>query len=358
MNLYSPSEDSRIPEFTTDNHDQVLAVSSDGSTLQYVNNVTGLPTINNLVSGRILSNNGSNALWVLNPPQDLTQFHSLIDGTVSAPTMSRASDSTTGIYFQNQEVDVSIAGTNQLAISTSGIASSQVLSNNGFVSTNNGAVNNLSLKNGTTSDTGFFCRNSTQNCGIVCGGVNMLNVLTTGSTIATQTTTPKLILTQTVSNSDPQIQSSNDLAPKCGLNISENNVSIVTEANVASTFANGQINFYKPCIILYEQNPWTVQANSLTVSNTTNKVLKLNYTNNDVTLTMANTSDGHTIQIYPFKTANSFSCFLTPSSNTISTYFGGVKTNVTSGTISIIEGYRYDCVFQSSITTWYITRSA
>jgi len=187
----------------------------------------------------------------------------------------------------------------------------------------------------------------------------MLNVLSTGSTILTQTTTPKLILTQTASNSDPQIQSSNsiDVVPKCGINISENNVSIVTEGNIASTFANGQINFYKPCVILYEHNPWNVQANNLTVSNNTNKVLKLNYTNNDVTLTLQNTSDGHIIQIYPFKTANSFFCYLTPSSNTISTYFGGLKTNVTSGTISIIEGYVYTCVYQASITTWYVSRS-
>jgi hypothetical protein len=345
-----------LPPFTTTNANNILGVNTNGTQLEYKQNEL-LPTINGLVSGRILSNNGTNALWVLNPAPDLTQFHNLIDGSVSAPTLSQASDSTTGIYFNTQEVDVSIAGTKQLGITSTGINSSLMTSSNGYVHTGAPAFNNLSIKNGSTGTTGVFCRESTSNVGIICNGASAVNCLTSGTTITTQTTTPKIILTQTASNSDPQIQSNTDAAPKCGINISENNVSMITEGNVAATFANGQIDLYKPTVIRYEQNPWSVQANNITASNTTSKILKLNYTSNDVTLTLANTSDGQIIIIYPFKTSGSFFCYLAPSSNTISTYFSGAKTNYTSGTISIIEGYVYTCVFQSSISTWYISRS-
>lgn len=352
-----PAEASQIlPPFNDTNANNILGVNSVGTQLEYKQNSL-LPTINALVSGRILSNNGTNALWVLDPQPDLTQFHSLIDGSAGAPTLSRASDSTTGIYFQNNEVDISIAGAQQLGITTTGINSTLMTSSNGYVHTGAPAFNNLSIKNGSTGTTGIFCRESTSNVGVICNGASAINCLTTGTTITTQTTTPKIILTQTASNSDPQIQSNNDAAPKCGINISENNVSMITEGNVAATFANGQIDLYKPTVIRYEQNPWSVQANNITASNTTSKILKLNYTSNDVTLTLANTSDGQTIIIYPFKTSGSFFCYLAPSSNTISTYFSGAKTNYTSGTISIIEGYVYTCVFQSSISTWYINRS-
>lgn len=220
--------------------------------------------------------------------------------------------------------------------------------------TANNAINFTDGNGGTSCSFLQDSSKTVQFNNITCSTIN------TPITINGSITTQRLILNTSGTTSNPQIVSNDTIDPpnKSGINLSDNNCSIITEGNIASTFANGQINFYKPCIILYEQNPWNVQANSLTVSNTTSKVLKLNYTNNDVTLTLANTSDGHIIQVYPFKTTSgSFSCFLTPSSNTISTYFGGVKTNVTSGTISIIEGYRYDCVFQSSINTWYVTRS-
>jgi len=361
MNIFTDSLDSKVPEFTPSNHNQVLAVNTDGTALEYITN-TGLPTINNLVSGRILSNNGSNALWILNAQPDLTQFHSLIDGSVSVPTISPATDSTTGIYFQTQETNISINGTKQLGVTTSGINSSQVLSNNGFVSTNQGASNNLSLKNGTTSTTGFFCRESTSNCGIVCAGSTMINCLTTGSTINTSTTTPKIILTQTASNSDPQIQSNNDAAPKCGINISENNVSIVTEGNIASTFANGQINFYKPCIIQYEANPILSRTSTITASNTDNKNQKLNFTSADcIYILPTGLNDGQTYNLIPFKTAGAFACYIQVGTGaTISTIIGGVKTNYTTAGTNIVltEGYAYTCVYQSSITTWIVWRSS
>lgn len=350
-----------LPPFNTTNANNILGVNTYGTQLEYKQNSL-LPTINALVSGRILSNNGTNALWVLNPSYDLTQFHSLIDGSVSAPTLSPATDSTSGIYFTTQEVDIAISGVKQLGINTSGINSSQVLSNNGFVATNAGAVNNLSLKNGTTSTTGFFCRDSTQNCGVVCNGTNMINVLTTGSTIATSTTTPKIILTQTVSNSDPQIQSSTDTAPKCGINISENNVSIVTEGNIAATFANGQINFYKPCIIQYEANAIASRTGTITATNTDNKVQKLNYTSADcIYILPTGLNDGTRYELIPFKTAGAFACYIQVGTGaTISTIIGGVKTNYsTAGTnIALTEGYAYNCIYQSSITAWIVWRSS
>jgi len=350
-----------LPPFTTTNANNILGVNTYGTQLEYKQNEL-LPTINGLVSGRILSNNGTNALWVLNPAPDLTQFHNLIDGSVSAPTLSQASDSTTGIYFNTQEVDVSIAGTKQLGITSSGINSSLMTSSNGYVHTGAPAFNNLSIKNGSTGTTGVFCRESTSNVGIICNGASAVNCLTTGTTITTQTTTPKIILTQTASNSDPQIQSNTDAAPKCGINISENNVSIVTEGNIAATFANGQINFYKPCIIQYEANVLASRTGTITATSTDNKVQKLNFTSADcIYILPTGLNDGTRYELIPFKTGGAFACYIQVGTGaTISTIIGGVKTNYsTAGTnIALTEGYAYNCIYQSSITTWIVWRSS
>lgn len=411
-----------LPPFTTTNANNILGVNTNGTQLEYKQNEL-LPTINGLVSGRILSNNGTNALWVLNPAPDLTQFHNLIDGSVSAPTLSQASDSTTGIYFNTQEVDVSIAGTKQLGITSTGINSSLMTSSNGYVHTGAPAFNNLSIKNGSTGTTGVFCRESTSNVGIICNGASAINCLTTGTTITTQTTTPKIILTQTASTTDPQIQSSNDLAPKCGINILEGEIDCVIEGANALTLSNSTLQIYKsttvnsslyttgqilapsgtgsaggfsftgftgtglrynsglqmqvtsstiqqwgtniiymfqPVQISSEINPITSRTGTVTAANSDNKVQKLNYTSADcIYILPTGLNDGATTSLMPFKTSGAFNCYLQVGSGiTITTLIGGVKTSYTSGNIALTEGYIYTCIYQSSITQWYVWRSS
>jgi len=350
-----------LPPFTTTNANNILGVNTNGTQLEYKQNEL-LPTINGLVSGRILSNNGTNALWVLNPAPDLTQFHNLIDGSVSAPTLSQASDSTTGIYFNTQEVDVSIAGTKQLGITSTGINSSLMTSSNGYVHTGAPAFNNLSIKNGSTGTTGVFCRESTSNVGIICNGASAVNCLTSGTTIATQTTTPKIILSGTSSLTSPQIQSNTDGVPLGGINIAENQVQICNEGAQTANFTHTLITFDKFVSIKNECNVLASRTGTINANNTDNRVQKLNYTSADcIYVLVYGLRDGVRYELIPFKTSGSNNCYLQVGNGiTISVLIGGVKTNygVVGTNIALTEGYVYFVTYQDSIATWIVWRSS
>ena len=397
-----------LPPFTTTNANNILGVNTNGTQLEYKQNEL-LPTINGLVSGRILSNNGTNALWVLNPAPDLTQFHNLIDGSVSAPTLSQASDSTTGIYFNTQEVDVSIAGTKQLGITSTGINSSLMTSSNGYVHTGAPAYNNLSIKNGSTGTTGVFCRESTSNVGIICNGASAVNCLTTGTTITTQTTTPKLIVSGTATTTDPQIQSSNDTAPKGGINITENQVQIVNENTESASFTNAAITISRPLQIQPNSTTSTPQilstnssstginmngntiyivsantnrmtfASGTTAVSTSSFIINTNasigYQANTITadftagtqagsfivinpaanltVTMGTTTNGTKIK-FLCKNNTSRTITFSQSGTTIEYYSGGT---VTTGNLSATLNNIYEALYNSTNTTWYFWKT-
>lgn len=328
-----------LPFYNIDNANMILAVSGDGKSAGW-NNITSVNKLNN--------------------------------GSVSNPIITNSSDATTGIYFQSNEVDVSITGVKQLGITSSGINTDRILlntkgsltdpavkfaSNMGIYQVS--ANNAINFTDGTGGSSISILQDGTKNVqfnNITCSSI------TGACTIGTSTTTPKLILTQTVSNSDPQIQSSTDTAPKCGLNISENNVSIVTEGNVAAIFANGQINIYKPAIIQYEANPITSRTGTITATNTDNKVQKLNFSSADcIYILPTGLNDGARFDLIPFKTSGTNNCYIQVGTGaTISLIIGGVKTNQSlAGTnIQLTEGYCYSAIYQSSITTWIVWRSS